>query len=504
MVRAKVVSLASKPLEPAAINPAHRSYLKDASSFSGTAEKIFFPCCECEEEVSSLLKEARRSKTPVTISGAGTGLTRARVPQGASLLSTERMNRILSIRWNKRSSEGRVVVQPGVTLNELEKALDERGLFYPPNPGEKAASIGGTIATNASGSRSFKYGPTRRWVERLKIILPNGDLLECRRGEVHEKNGLFEIDLSDGTTARIPVPNYRMPVCKNAAGYHAFPGMDLIDLFIGAEGTLGVVTEVELTVLKKPTALFSGILFFPDEKSCYRFSRETLPGLFDLRVLEFFDSRSLTLLREKHPDIPPEASAALYFEHEWASGQEPSAMPSWVPVAKILGPLAAKSWISSDPKRQNEFRIFRYDLPVSVNELVAKNGFQKVGTDLAVPSENGEVMFDFYLSTLGGCGIDYCLFGHLGENHLHANLFPKTPEQFQKALGFYRMLAEKAVALGGTVSAEHGIGKMRIPYLEMMVGKEGLKQMARVKRALDPEGILNPGNIIPVELLRES
>ena len=144
----------------------------------------------------------------------------------------------------------------------------------------------------------------------------------------------------------------------------------------------------------------------------------------------------------------------------------------------------------------------RHDLPVLVNEAVAQNGLRKVGTDFAVPDAQAEAMLDFYLEILGKSGIAYCLFGHVGDNNLHANLLPKNPEEFEQSKEIYSLLAEKAIELGGTVSAEHGIGKVRIPYLERMVGKKGLQEMARVKRTLDPNGILSPGNIIPIELLR--
>ncbi len=472
------------------------SYLKDASFFTGKAKKIAFP--RSEEQIALLLREANKTGVPITVSGAGTGLTGARVPSSGILLSTERMNRILSIQWNERSGEGFAVLQPGVPLSALEKALDEKSLFYAPNPGEKAASIGGTVATNASGSRSFKYGATRRHIRRLRVLLPNGDLLECARGQFREIGGIFEVKLSDGKTVRIPVPPRRMPKCKNAAGYFSSPGMDLLDLFIGSEGTLGVVTEIEVDVLRKPPALVSGLLFFPDEKSCRRFSQEIRQMAFDPRVLEFFDSRSLALLKKKHPEIPSGAGSALFFEQECGAGEDFGIERFWSSTFKGTG-----AWVSADPARQDELRLFRYHLPVLVNEQVAANGFRKVATDLAVPDESAEAMLDFYLEILPDSGIDYCLFGHLGENHLHANLLPKTEQEFARSEAVYEKLARKAVELGGTISAEHGIGKLRIPYLEIMVGKEGLLQMARVKKALDPNGILNPGNIVPAELLKE-
>ncbi|MBI3615385.1 MAG: FAD-binding oxidoreductase [Candidatus Omnitrophica bacterium] len=470
------------------MNPPLENYLKDASLFRGKAERACFP--STEKEISQLLKEANQKKIPITVSGAGTGLTGARVPQGGTVLSMERLNRILKIEWDDSAGSGFAVVQPGVILKDLQEALEPRGLFYPPNPGETAAFIGGTVATNASGSRSFKYGPTRRYVRRLRMILPNGEPLELSRGQTKAEGGTLSIRLSNGVRIQIPIPTYSMPPVKNTAGYFTAPDMDLIDLFIGSEGTLGVFTEIELAVLKKPEAVVGGLLFFDSEKECARFTwearrigrAESAGTRLDPRLLEFFDSRSLKLLLKKHPRIPKEAGAALFFEQETQAGQEDSVHQPWGHFAPI-------------PKE------FRHDLPVLVNEQVALNGFRKIGTDFAVPDAKAEAMLDFYLEILGKSGIDTCLFGHLGDNNLHANLLPKTQEEFDRSKGIYDLLARKAVELGGTVSAEHGIGKVRIPYLEMMIGRRGLEEMARVKRALDPNGILSPGNIVPVELL---
>lgn len=488
----------AKPLPPPKRKPIpaaaekHRSYLKDASHFKGKAKRIFFP--SDESQISWLLKKANQTGIPLTLSGAGTGLTGARVPLGGDILSMERMNKILKIRRGNAGQEGYALLQAGVRLCDLERALEERGLFYPPNPGEKTAFLGGTVATNASGSRSFRYGATRRWVKGFRLLLPNGDLLSLTRGQVKAKQGIFTIALSNGKKVTLEIPRCPKGPPKNCAGYYARPGMDLVDLFIGSEGTLGVFTEVTLRILKQPEGLLSGFLFFPSEKSCFRFAQEAKK--LKPRALEFFDSHSLRLLSRKHPNLPSKASAALFFEAETPGGKGPQAQEKW--VKRLRKFKALPSWFSSRPDGEPYFREIRHDLPVEVNQLLARGGFQKVGTDLAVPPEAAKAMFDFYLKELKRCRFPYVLFGHLGDNHLHANLLPRTQKEFERSKRIYRLLAERALALGGTVSAEHGIGKTRIPYLRMMVGEEGLRRMRRVKQALDPNGILSPGNIIPL------
>lgn len=459
--------------------------VQDASHFQGEAENSFSP--ESEAEVVSFLKKAARDRRPVTISGAGTGLTGARVPQGGDLLCTDRMNRVVKIDWDAARQAGSVVVQPGVSLQALEEALEPAGLFYPPDPGEKKAFLGGTVSTNASGPRSLKYGPTRRWVRRLRVVLPQGELIELRRGKQKAKE------------LQVPLPTYTMPACKNAAGYFSAPEMDAVDLFIGAEGTLGVITEIELEILRCPEAVLSGILFFDSEWDCFSFAQEA--RRLEARAVEFFDSRSLAFLSRKHPDLPLGTGGAIYFQQECRAAEFDKRLDAWERLSEQFNARPSDCWFARQEEDLRFFRHLRYDLPASVNEQVAHNGFQKVGTDFAVPAPQGRGMFKIYLQDLPASGLEFLLWGHLGEDHLHANFLPETQEEFDRAWELYGQLARMAVQLGGTVSAEHGIGKVRIPYLEMMVGREGLRQMARLKKALDPAGILNRGNIFPAELL---
>ncbi len=469
-------------------------YLQDASQFRGEAERLLLP--SSEQEIAQALREAQRTGTPVTVAGAGTGLTGGRVPQGGLVLSTEKLNRILEIQG------GWARVQPAVTLKQLEEACAAQGLFYPPDPGEKAASLGGTIATNASGPRSLKYGATRLYVERLRIVLPDGVLLGISRGQVRENGGVLAIPLPGGKSREVPVPSYRQPDTKNSAGYFAEEGMDAVDLFVGAEGTLGVITEATLRLLKIPAAILSGLLFFDSERNCFAFAGESKRQLRP-RALEFMDSRSLRMLSEKHSDIPKNAGAALLFEEECLPEDLDPLRKTWSRAAEKGKARPSDCWFSHKPEDQALFRKYRYALPVMVNERAAANKTQKLGTDFAVPEEAGEEMFDFYLEKVPSPGIEYAIWGHLGDQHLHVNLLPKTPDEFERAKELYGLLARKALELGGTVSAEHGIGKTRIPYLEWMVGRKGLLEMARVKKAFDPAGILNRGNIFPAELLKE-
>ena len=250
-----------------------QDFLSDASYVQGGhAARVVFP--ESAEEVAEILAAATREKTAVTVSGAGTGTVAGRVPFGGIVIATDKLHRIKSIVHD--DTGGRAIAEAGVILRDLQHAVDDQGLLYPPDPTERGCFIGGTVATNASGARTFKYGPTRNYVERLKIALATGDVLDLRRGELHaDASGRITIPLSSGYVIDAQLPSYQMPqVRKHASGYYVAPGMDLLDLFIGSEGTLGVIVEAELKLLPKPEGLLSGIVFFKSEEELLAFVRE--------------------------------------------------------------------------------------------------------------------------------------------------------------------------------------------------------------------------------------
>ena len=248
------------------------NYLEDASNYQGHAERILIP--ETEAELLSLLAEAQASGTPVTIAGGGSGLTGGRVPEGGWSISLEKFNRL-------DIHSGFAVCGAGVILRDLHAAAKRSGQFYPPDPTETMAAVGGTISCNASGSRSFLYGATGRWVRRLRVALMDRRLLDVRRGD--------PIDF--------PVsPVHRPRSTKHSAGYPLSPGMDWIDLFAGSEGTLGVILEAELTLLPNPPELLNGIVFFSLPSGLTASTVE----MFFIISLEIssavFDQMSMTLL----------------------------------------------------------------------------------------------------------------------------------------------------------------------------------------------------------------
>ncbi len=432
-------------------------YLTDASGYRGSAEKIFLP--ESEADVARILREATALRKPVTIAGAGTGVTGGRVPHTGWLVCLERLTRI-------EVQDGYAVCGPGVLLRDLQKAAAPRQ-FYAPDPTESAASVGGSIATNASGSRSFLYGPTRRHVRALRAILMNGSILGLRRGEKPP----FEIPL-------LTAPE----TTKNTAGYYLRPDTDYMDLFIGSEGTLGVVTEAELALLPMPKSLSTGVLFFESDNSALE-SVDRWQPIAGLRMLEYLDGGSLELLRARFPEIPAAARACVLIESE---------KDDWLDDNAGM----ESSWFATGAADRERFRVFRHALPEAVNDLVRRRNLTKMGSDYAVPMARNREMLRIYRETLDReFPGQYVIFGHIGDAHLHVNILPANEAEWKRASELMTDFARQAVALGGTVSAEHGLGKRKRHLLGIQYSPDDIEKMKQVKRCLDPDWLLGPGTL---------
>lgn len=497
-----------------------QSFLSDASYLKGgSASQVVFP--ESAEDVSEVLKRAGREKIPVTISGAGTGTVAGRVPFGGVVLATDRLNKLKSI--VAEPGGGHAVAEAGVVLRDLQQVVESQDLLYPPDPTERSCYLGGTIATNASGSRSFKYGPTRNYIERLKVVLASGEMLDLRRGQVHAgATGRVEIPLSSGDVIEAQLPSYQMPrVRKHASGYFVAPQMDALDLFIGSEGTLGVVVEAEVRLLPRPEGLLGGVVFFASSEDLLSFvgaarsrslsSRQRHDGSsteghdgqlksdahasIDARALEYFDAESLKFLRQKYEAIPSQAVGAVFFEQETTSVTEEFLMNEWLMLLEHHHALADESWFANTEHDRNKLREFRHQLPVLMNEWFARYNQKKVSTDMAVPDEQFAGMLRFYEQLLGTSGLRYTIFGHIGDNHVHVNILPRNDEEAVKARELYLQFIRQAVKVGGTISAEHGIGKLKREYLRELYDEKHLREMAALKHAFDPMGILGRGNI---------
>jgi FAD/FMN-containing dehydrogenase len=427
--------------------------ITDASGYPGSADQVFSP--ESEEQVVEILKRASAENVPITIMGALTGVTGGAAPEGGWGLSLAKL-RVINI------EQGRAIVGPGVLLREVQSEAASSGQFYAPDPTENTSSIGGNIATNASGSRSFRYGATREHVLALRVALLDGRVIEVRRGQPVD----FDVPA-------LPLPK----TTKHAAGYRLTPGMDFVDLFIGNEGTLGVVTQAELKLLPAPGEILGGVVFFASEDAALDAVdrwRE-IPGL---RLLEYLDGKSLKMMDVAH-------QAALMIEIEGDADLDMS------------GTLENDSWFALSAADRERFRQFRHSLPERVNARIRRSGFMKLSTDYAVPlDKNREILAIYKTKLQRAVGESFVIFGHIGDAHLHINTFSDNPEHFAAAKAVSTELARDAVTLGGTVGAEHGLGKRKAHLLEIQYLPAEIEAMRAVKRRFDPQWILGQGTLL--------
>jgi len=512
------------------INTRFVSYLSDESGFGpGKASLLFLP--NSELQVAQFLREMNQKMIPVTVSGGRTGIVAGAVPEEGALLSLDNMNEITAIRWDEQAKEWRLTCQPGIRLTDLQKKIttknfagendsawkdlprfldDPSQYFYPPDPTEDTASLGGTVATDASGARTYFYGRTREHVRAIRVVLANGEVLDLRRGEHRiDSDRMFQLRHLDGTTSIIPLPTYERPTVKCATGYYTKQNMDLIDLFIGSEGTLGVITSIEIALKKKPqTAMF--LAFFPSMNDAITFvikvrsiaqNNDKLP----VYSLEYLDSNALRLLHEVNEDqklgikVPQDKAAAVLSEF-----QSTEAVIEALVEQLSLHHSSADETISGIDERDKErLRTLRHSIPEAINRIIAKRkneipGLHKLGTDTAVPDDRLMDIIHDYWKRLAESKLEHYVISHIAENHLHVNILPRSLSEVEIGKQLVWLLAQDAVAMGGVVSAEHGIGKMKRNFMTIMFQETDIEQMMTIKRALDPNLILCRGNIFKV------
>jgi len=510
-------------------------YLCDESKLAHQgAEYLFFPTNE--GELSAIFKEMSKRNVTVTISGARTGLVGGAVPYGGAILSLEKLDKILGLRYDARLKEWLVRAECGVTIRDLNnwamkkafpglsksgsaasKAFVEKykksktTYFYPPDPTEMGAALGGTVSTNASGARTYRYGATRNWVRWIRVMLASGEVLEIPRGKYFATPaGEFTIIDSKGNETIVTSPRYTMPLTKNAAGIFSAPNMDLIDLFIGSEGIFGAITEIEVALQKWENPISIVQFFLSDDKAIdfvitLRKEKSIRP-----EFIEFYSSHSLDLLRKKQkddpkvvgmPPIPDYAKSAVFFDLQFNPESKDHDYSKLEEIVYRCGSTLAMSWAGYEQRDLERFKNFRHVLPETVNTIIAERKkkipeLYKLGTDLAVPDYALEKIWAFYKSILEEAGLEWVAFGHIGNNHIHINIIPRSLEEMKEGLSIYREFAKKAVALEGTISAEHGVGKIKKEFFSIMFSDTELKEMKEVKIALDPGFMLNPGNML--------
>jgi D-lactate dehydrogenase (cytochrome) len=501
------------------------AFLEDAAHFpGGHADGITAPTSEAE--VVNAIRAAR-AVLPI---GAQSSLTGGATPMGEMLLSTARLSRIIAI------GDDWVRAEAGVTLVDLDRALARAGKSYPPTPTFTGAFVGGIAATNAAGAATFKYGTTREWVRAITVVLPEGDVLEIERGQLRAHAGELDIPLR-GRTVRVPIPRYRMPsVAKTSAGYYAAPDMDAVDLFIGSEGTLGVITSVTLRTLPVRPARCVAFVPFGDRGVALAFVRRLReesaatwrsrdPHGLDVCAIEQMDGRSIALLREdgvdhlQHIAIPPKAQVALLVTLELPSETTPeqaydeigraregadseSGLIRFCRALDEAGVLdEVEIAVPGDEARAAQLLAAREAVPAAVNARVGRakqtidRRIAKTAADMIVPFDKLNDLLDLYDDEFRRRRLDAAVWGHISDGNLHPNVIPRSMADVASGEEAILTFGRAAIRLGGSPLAEHGVGRNPIKQrlLEELYGREGVEDMRRVKRAIDPEWKMAPG-----------
>ncbi len=442
-------------------------YLVDASNISGHCEVLYRP--RDAQDISTILKESTSYKKSVTITAQRTSTTGAPVPHGGVLISMENINKIHS----------ESVVDAGVILGQYQAYLDASGLLFPPDPTSKhSCSMGGAISCNASGARSFRYGSIRNWVEALEVVLPNGNI--------------WQIDRDTPIPEDWPTIKWDIPKVKTAAGYE--PRTTLLDLMIGQEGTLGVITKAWLSTIDAPS-IIGMMVFFDSRADCLRAVKRLRQPLNFANSswlplsLEYFDCAAIGFMQDRVDGIPT-ANCGLFLELDSTSGQFPH-LEGYIDLLRSCGSNMDYAILADNDLENGRLKRARHAIPSGINELVVANRMPKLGTDFSVPEQHLEWMMDAYEED----EIPSVLFGHIGNSHLHLNMLPRNEHELSLAKDIYVELARIALSYGGSVSAEHGIGKIKKSLLAEMVGEETLQQFRDLKSTVDPAWILGRGTL---------
>ena len=440
------------------------SHAMDASGLRMVPEGVARPTSLAQ--VLDVVRECIATGTSLTPAGSQTSTTAASITDRGVLLSLRAMDRVLDLDLTRRT----IRVEAGALVGDVKRAAADAGLLFAPDPtSEDSCTIGGAIACNASGARTLRYGATRAHVRALTVVLASGETVELRR----------------------------TPLEKNTVGLQ--PVHDPIDWFVGSEGTLGIVVDAELALLPLPARVTGLALPFPDEAHALAFVVDARESSLAPRCLEYFDALAIGLTRDAYGDRLAASGATALVYAEDAGDDDPD-LEAWLALAERHGAVVDDTRVFEGEGPLRDARDARHAVPSTMNERGARRreaGGRKVSTDWAVPFRRLAEAIGKARALADTANVEQAvIYGHAGNGHPHQNFIANDASQLARIESVVAATLETVIAMGGTVAAEHGIGKIKRKWLPLQLTPLQRGMMSAIKRELDPTGMLAPGNVM--------
>lgn len=447
-----------------------RAYARDVSGLELVPECVARPASAAE--AVEIIKEAYAARIPITTAGGQSSTTGASISDAGLLLSLRALTGPIQVNPETRT----VRVDAGVIVADVRRAAAEHGLLFAPDPtSEEESTVGGAVACNASGARSLRYGATRPHVRALTVAMANGEVMEFRRPALE----------------------------KNTVGFAL--AHDPVDWFVGSEGTLGVVLSVEFGLLPLPVHSIGLAVPFSSEANALAFvTAARRSQLVHPRCLEYFDTLALAIARESEGGAAPGTSGScMVYAEETGSDINPEAelpLDAWLELAEAHGADTGDIRVYDSEPSLLTARKLRHAVPSTMNERGARfrnAGGRKVSTDWAVPYPLLATVLNKARAHADAAGIEQAVaYGHAGNGHPHQNFIARDAEELKRIEGVVVATLHDVLAVGGTVAAEHGIGKLKRKWLPLQMSDVQQRVMRALKNELDPRGLLAPGNVL--------
>lgn len=434
------------------------SYSYDATpNFQSVPDAVISP--KNKEEIAEIVKVCNAHHIPLVPRGSGTNLCAGTCPtEGGIVLLFKRMNQILEIDEENLT----ITVQPGVLTADIIQEVEAKGLFYPPDPGSmKISTIGGNINENSGGLRGLKYGVTRDYVLGLEVVVANGDIIR-----------------TGGKLA------------KDVAGY------DLTRLYVGSEGTLGIVTEAILKLLPKPETKKTALALYQDLEEAAKSVSKIIANQIIPTTLEFLDRKTLQVVEDfVKIGLPTDVEAVLLIEQDGSPEVVERDMAKIADICKAEGAVSVEVAESAE-QAEALTTARRYAL-----SALARLKPTTILEDATVPRSEIAKMVVAVNEIAEKYQVNICTFGHAGDGNLHPTCLTdsRNKDEIHRVELAFEEIFHRAIDLGGTITGEHGVGVMKAPYLELKLGAGGIQVMKGIKQALDPNNIMNPGKVFAKE-----